>query len=270
MNFNSLDKSAIKHASDQRELFINEGVYSADTINRLPPSVPMTYSDILLRIRLEMVRSYAKHLSVLDVCCATGQHLMDFAGEAQTCTGIDFSLPYLQKAGEYKNTKDLKNTYYACSDARQLPFRANSFDVAYSFSSLYVIPGVNDVISEIARVLKPGGKCVLDLGNLYSLNVIVINAYHKELGWAQHYAISVATMKRMIHQVGLRIVEHRAFQILPLWGGDRPRWLKVFLLPVWTQVLSRQVKAKTLDEWISNLPVFKSFAFRHVFLCEKM
>jgi ubiquinone/menaquinone biosynthesis C-methylase UbiE len=229
----------------------------------------MTYSDNLLKTRLEMVRFYAHHSSMLDVCCATGQHLMGFADEMQTCTGVDFSLPYLQKAYEDKNTKGLENTCYACSDVRRMPFRSNSFDVAYSFSSLYVIQGVDDVISEIARVLKPGGKGILDLGNLYSLNVIVINAYHKELGWAQHYAISVPAMKRMIHQAGMRIVEHRAFQILPLWGGDRPSWLGMFLAPFWTKLLTREVGGKILDEWISNLPVFKQFAFRHIFVCEK-
>ncbi len=265
----SVDPVNVEPHTDQRDLFTKEGVYSVDTINQLPPSKPVTYSDILLQIRLELVRRYANHSSVLDICCATGQHLMGFASDAHACIGIDFSLPYLQKANEDKNTKGLENTGYTCSDARKMPFRLDSFDVAYCFSSLYVIPDVNEVIGEVARVLKPGGKCILDLGNLYSLNVIVINTYHKELGWAQHYAVSVPAMKQMIRQAGMKIVEHRAFQILPLWGGDRPKWLKLFLLPIWTQLLSRRLKGKILDEWVSNLPVFKSFAFRHVFLCEK-
>lgn len=263
------DPVNVESNTDQRDLFTKEGVYRVDTINQLPPSTPVTYSDLLLQIRLELVRRFADCSSVLDVCCATGQHLMGFADEMQACTGIDFSLPYLQKANEDRNNKGLENTRYACSDAHNIPFRSNSFDLAYSFSSLYVIPDVDTVINEIARVLKPGGKCILDLGNLYSLNVIVINAYHKEQGWAQHYAVSVPVMKQMIIRAGMRIVEHRAFQILPLWGGDRPKWLKVFLLPLWTHLLSRRVKTKILDEWISNLPVFKSFAFRHVFVCEK-
>jgi len=33
--------------------------------------------------------------------------------------------------------------------------------------------------------------------------------------------------------------------------------------------LTREVGGKILDEWISNLPVFKQFAFRHIFVCEK-
>jgi len=259
----------IEPASDQRDLFIKEGVYNIDTINQLPPPVPMTYSDILLEIRLEIVRRYVSHSSLLDVCCATGQHLMGFAGEMQTGTGVDFSLPYLHRANEDKNRNGFRNTNYSCSDVRTMPFRSNSFDVAYSFSSLYVIPNVGDVIGETARVLKPGGKCILDMGNLCSLNVIVINAYHKEMGWAQHYAISVPEMKKMINQSGMKIVEHRAFQILPLWGGDRPPWLKVFLAPGWTRLLSKLVMGKILDEWISNLPIFKFFAFRHIFVCEK-
>ena len=216
-----------------------------------------------------MVRQYLNHSSLLDLCCGTGQHLMGFAGEIQTGIGLDFSLPYLQRANNDKEKYGLANMGYSCSDARRIPFRSNYFDIAYSFSALYLIPDVGNVISEVSRVLKPGGKCILDLSNLYSLNVIVINAYHKDLGWAQHYTISVSEMKKMINQSGMRILEHRAFQILPLWGGDRPSWLKVFLAPFWTRLLTRQVGGKILDEWISNLPGFNFFAFRHIFVCEK-
>ena len=270
MGVNSKEKNTAARVPDQRELFIHEGIYRADTIDHLPPPVAITYSDILLQIRLEMVRQYGNHSRLLDVCCATGQHLRGFLEEMQMCTGVDYSLPYLQKANEDKTAQALGRTNYACGDARWMPFYSNSFDIAYSFSSLYVIENVGDVINEVARVLKPGGKCILDLGNLYSLNILVVNVYHKELGWARHYAISVPAMERIIRQAGMKVVEHRSFQILPLWGGDRPKWLKPFLLPIWTRLLSRRIRGKILDEWISNLPIFRLFAFRHVFVCEKL
>jgi hypothetical protein len=110
----------------------------------------------------------------------------------------------------------------------------------------------------------------LDLGNLYSLNVIAVRSYHKELGWAQQFPISVPEMKRLIRNAGLEIVEHRAFQILPLWGADRPRWLKFALLPAWTELLKRKIAGRMIDEWISSVPFIKLLAFRHLIVCKKL
>ena len=122
----------------------------------------------------------------------------------------------------------------------------------------------------MARVLKTGGKCILDLGNTHSLNAAVIKNYNQELGWAKPFLISIRDMKKYIHAAGMKIIEHRAFQVLPLWGADRPKRLNLFLLPFWTRLLSKQIRGKMIDEWISNTPIIKNFAFRHVFVCEKV
>ena len=188
----------------------------------------------------------------------------------QAGIGVDFSMSYLEKANKNKKLNTCDNISFMCSDARSLPFRSHHFDVAYSFSSLHVISDVGEVISEMARVLKTGAICVLDLGNLKSLNAIVIKTYHEELGWAKPYPISIANMKWLIQDAGMKIVEHRAFQLLPLWSANRPKRFKLFLLPCWARLLSKQVKGKMVDEWISSFVVLKNFAFRHVFVCEKL
>jgi hypothetical protein len=75
-------------------------------------------------------------------------------------------------------------------------------------------------------------------------------------------------MNRLLDEAGFAIIEHRAFQILPLWG-DRPKWLGPLLRPQCKWILQKQVRGKMLDEWISNLPVIKHLAFRHIFVSEK-
>jgi ubiquinone/menaquinone biosynthesis C-methylase UbiE len=211
------------------------------------------------------VRQLADQATLLDLCCATGQHLISFTNRMKYGIGVDFSLPYLQKAHANKTSGNNNHTHFVCGDVKTLPFQMHYFDLVYSFSSLYQIPNVGDVLHEISRVLKPGSKCILDLGNLYSLNLIVSKA-HPEL--PQPCYIPVGTMKRLLQEAGLVITEHRAFQILPMWA-DRPKWLKPLLWPGWKRLLEKQIKGKMLDEWISNLPGLKFFAFRHVFVCEK-
>jgi hypothetical protein len=77
-------------------------------------------------------------------------------------------------------------------------------------------------------------------------------------------------MQKTIRVSGLRIIEHRAFQLLPLWDAHRPNWLKPLLLPVWSKLMRIQIGGKILDEWTSSLPFIKYFAFRHIFICEKL
>ena len=205
---------------------------------------------------------------VLDVCCATGLHLLSFRDVIGHGVGLDFSEPYMQRANESKATSGATNVEFVCDDACAMPFQSGSFDVVYSFSALYAIPDVHKVVCEISRVLKPGGTCILDLANRYSLNAIVGRAYLDQ-GWTPMFLISLPAMYAMLREHKLVIRNHRAFQILPLWGANRPAWLKPLLWKGWTRLLAKSCRGKMLDEWISNLPGLKLLAFRHVFVCEK-
>jgi hypothetical protein len=76
-------------------------------------------------------------------------------------------------------------------------------------------------------------------------------------------------MVRMIHDAGMRIVVHRKFQLLPMWG-DRPSYLKWLMLPPVIAFMAREIGGRMLDEWVSSLPLLRRYAFRHVFVCERV
>lgn len=253
---------------DLKALWSNERVYKTDTVSSLPSVGTQSYTDELLRVRLAMVREHARDAMVLDVCCATGVHLLSFSNIIRQGVGLDFSEPYIQRANENKKASGATNVEFVCGDACAMPFQSDSFDVVYSFSALYAIPEVHKVIGEISRVLKPGGTCILDLGNRFSLNAIVGRAYLDQ-GWTPMFLLSLPAMYNMLREHKLAIRDHRAFQIFPLWGADRPAWLKPLLWKDWTRLLEKRVKDRMLDEWISRLPLLKYVAFRHVFICEK-
>jgi ubiquinone/menaquinone biosynthesis C-methylase UbiE len=255
-------------SEDLKALWSNERAYKTDAVSSLPSVGRHSYVDELLRVRLAMVRGRARDAMILDVCCATGVHLLSFKDVIRHGIGLDFSGPYIQRAKENKDASGATNIEFVCDDAFAMPFQCNSFDVAYSFSALYAIPDVEKVIGEISRVLRPGGTCILDLANQYSLNAIVGRAYLDQ-GWTPMFLLSLPAMYNMLREHKLSIREHHAFQILPLWGADRPAWMKPFLWKGWTRLLVKFFKGKMLDEWISSLPGLKLLAFRHVFVCEK-
>ncbi|HZV62101.1 MAG TPA: class I SAM-dependent methyltransferase [Methylophilaceae bacterium] len=199
---------------------------------------------------------------MLDLCCATGDHIADLLTEGQQGIGIDFSLPFLQEARK----KEMPGITLLASDARALPLANESTGTVYSLSALYLVPDLDKVIKEIARVLMPGGRCILDLGNRDSLNSYCVRNYYTELPMSYH--LPVSEMVRLCESNSLRVIEHRAFQILPLWAG-RPRWLWPLLHPGWKRLMSNRIKGRMIDEWISGCKLLRRFAFRQLLVCEK-
>jgi SAM-dependent methyltransferase len=88
-------------------------------------------------------------LPLLDLGCGTGEvsHLM--YGE-QRITGVDIDDVALQKAKVY-----LPDAVHG--DARCLPFQEESFNSITSICVMEHLPEIDCCLSEIARVLRPGG-----------------------------------------------------------------------------------------------------------------
>ena len=98
---------------------------------------------------------------VLEVGVGTGLALRAYNPDMQV-TGIDFSEDMLAKArAKVKNeglthVKELRQM-----DARSLDFPDNSFDAVAAMHLVSVVPDPEQVVAEMARVVKPGGKVVI-------------------------------------------------------------------------------------------------------------
>jgi SAM-dependent methyltransferase len=91
---------------------------------------------------------------VLDVACGTGVLSKALAGTGAHVIGVDASEGYLKGS---QRRRAHPNITYESGDVRQLRFADNSFDAAVSTLALDVIPEIEQVVTEMKRVTKPGG-----------------------------------------------------------------------------------------------------------------
>lgn len=104
---------------------------------------------------------------VLDLCCGTGDLSLDIARLAENkleMFGLDFSDPMLEIARRKAQEAGI-NVNFVNGDASNLPFPDNYFDcvgISFAFRNLtYRHPNMSRHLSEIFRVLRPGGRFVI-------------------------------------------------------------------------------------------------------------
>ncbi|MBD5091459.1 MAG: bifunctional demethylmenaquinone methyltransferase/2-methoxy-6-polyprenyl-1,4-benzoquinol methylase UbiE [Lactobacillus sp.] len=96
--------------------------------------------------------------NALDVCCGTGDLAIELAKRIPNgrITGIDFNHKMLKLA--FEKTKMIGNLVLVQGDAMHLPFDDNTFDIVTIGFGLRNVPDADQALSEIYRVLKPGGQ----------------------------------------------------------------------------------------------------------------
>lgn len=89
---------------------------------------------------------------VLEVGIGTGVVALGLKELGHRVFGADLSLPMLRRA------VDRIGPRVAVADARALPLADGSFQQAYSVWVLHVVGDMAEVLREVARVLRPGGR----------------------------------------------------------------------------------------------------------------
>ncbi|PLT28330.1 demethylmenaquinone methyltransferase [Peribacillus deserti] len=101
--------------------------------------------------------------TALDLCCGTADWtiaLAQAAGPKGRVIGLDFSKNMLKVGREKVQSLNLKQVELIHGNAMDLPFEDNSFDYVTIGFGLRNVPDYMTVLTEMHRVLKPGGMAV--------------------------------------------------------------------------------------------------------------
>ncbi|MBX9970350.1 demethylmenaquinone methyltransferase [Priestia aryabhattai] len=104
-----------------------------------------------------------KGTKALDVCCGTADWTLAMAeavGETGEAVGLDFSQNMLKIGEEKVKNSPFLNITLLHGNAMELPFEDNSFDYVTIGFGLRNVPDYLQVLKEMQRVVKPGGKVV--------------------------------------------------------------------------------------------------------------
>lgn len=139
---------------------------------------------------------------VLDVGTGTGRLALALAQHARFeghIIGLDLSLPMLREASEKIREEHFEEFITLIqSDASALPFDEDSFDVVTCLEALEFMPSPANVLSELCRVLRPGGT------------LLITNRIHTS--WMPGKIWSVGDLTRLLEQNDILYIEFERWQ----------------------------------------------------------
>lgn len=118
------------------------------------------YGGIEANDRLAALAGMAAGAHVLDICCGLGGPARYYAHKfGCRVTGVDLTQTRIDGAARLTVLTGQSDTVgFVCANALDLPFDDASFDIGVSQEAFCHIPDGPRLLSECARVLKPGGR----------------------------------------------------------------------------------------------------------------
>jgi ubiquinone/menaquinone biosynthesis C-methylase UbiE len=132
----------------------------------------------------------------LEIGLGQGADSMQLIDRGAIYYGIDLTEESVRRVKERFRLFDKKYAEVRVANAVQIPYEDNSFDIVYSHGVIHHSPEIATIVSEIHRVLRPGGQAVIML-------------YHKN---SFNYHVSIALLRR----AGLMLMQVFPFLAKPV------------------------------------------------------
>lgn len=243
----------------------NRAVYATQyTAAHMVLTDQCAYDREMVALRFRMLEPYASGARIVDFGCGTGSYLLPLATHAREAVGIDFSRHLLDELRAAVARDVRSNVRVLEENIKETSLESGTYDLAFSIATLYSVPEPKRALAEMHRILRSGGIAMFELGNRWSVNTIASRFLHTGI---RLHLMSVPAMLRVIPDIGFRILAHRSFQVLPMYGI--PRFLYPLVASRWKIPMGWKVRGRMLDEVVSSASCLRYLAFRHVFLCVK-
>lgn len=170
------------------------------------------------RLKFDLLKKYAqKTHRCLDVGIANGIFSLPLSPFVSSIDGIDISENMLTICQNEVRRCGLNNINLHQQSAEKLEFEENTFDIVFSFATLALVQNIGQSLSEISRVLKPGGCAILDVIGKKNLSRVHWEKYYRSIG---HFGLSYFELPEIVQilkDLQMETVEKHAIGLLDQW-----------------------------------------------------
>jgi SAM-dependent methyltransferase len=155
---------------------------------------------------------------LLEVACGSGVFLKKHASHVRRVAGLDLSDIQVSLARRrLRDRVDAGTAQIVKGDAVALPWEDDRFSAVTCMGSLQFFPGPQKALSEMHRVLRPGGRAVLSMGS----KADEAKKSNETDAWGL-WVWGEADARRMLEDAGFADVSISYGR----WGGDEARLVR--------------------------------------------
>ncbi len=178
---------------------------------------------------------------VLDLACGPGIVAEAVAPQVLEVLGIDVTTEMIRLAHERIENAHLTNGHFGVASVEALPFQNEEFDQVMTRLSLHHFGDVPAVLSEVRRVLRPGGRLIVaDVVSSENAEESALHNSLEQLRDPTHVRmLAPAELLKLIRLAGFASVSEQA------WEQQRSftEWAQIVADPARTEPLLNVMRA---------------------------
>lgn len=168
---------------------------------------------------------------VLEIGCGRGGFAVWLARhptKPAKVTAADFSTVAIGMGRQYAAEREIESIEWRVADITAIPFPDASFDTVVSCETIEHVLNPEQAVSELARVLRPGGRLYLTTPNyanpfgLYRLYLRAIGRPYQEAGQPINQFVMIHKTRRWVRNTGLSEVAWGTMDIVVPFPGRHP------------------------------------------------
>ena len=189
--------------SSDTQFNANAEKYAASHVHKFGASLP---------VLLEMAQPNTNDRA-LDVATGTGNTALTIAPFVSSVIGLDMAVKMLEQAKKRALEEGFTNAGFLEGSAETLPFDDSSFSIVTSRHAPHHFRDVPKFLSEVVRVLKPGGRFVMaDQVTLEALNQTWIDEFQCTRDPSHFSQRTIEEWQDLARDAGLSWITH---QVVP-------------------------------------------------------